>query len=77
MEDFFYAGGLPVVLRELGEAGALRRDALTVNGEPIWRNVADAPCWNRDVIRPFSEPFKASAGIAVLRGNLSAGWCGD
>jgi L-arabonate dehydrase len=71
MEDFFYAGGLPVVLRELGEAGALNREALTVNGEPIWKNVADARCWNRDVIRTFSEPFKAGAGIAVLRGNLA------
>jgi dihydroxy-acid dehydratase len=71
MEDFFYAGGLPVVLRELGEAGALNREALTVNGEPIWKNVADARCWNRDVIRAFSEPFKAGAGIAILRGNLA------
>src|SRR5580700_10503439 len=71
MEDFFYAGGLPVVLRELGEAGALNRDAPTVNGQPIWKNVADARCWNRDVIRTFSEPFKAGAGIAVLRGNLA------
>jgi L-arabonate dehydrase len=71
MEDFFYAGGLPVVLRELGEADALNREALTVNGEPIWKNVANASCWNREVIRPFSEPFKASAGIAVLRGNLA------
>jgi L-arabonate dehydrase len=71
MEDFFYAGGLPVVVRELGEAGVLNRDALTVNGQPIWKNVADAPCWNRDVIRPFAEPFKSRAGIAVLRGNLA------
>jgi L-arabonate dehydrase len=71
MEDFFYAGGLPVVLRELGDADALNRDALTVNGQPIWKNVVDAPCWNRDVIRRFVEPFKASAGIAVLRGNLA------
>jgi L-arabonate dehydrase len=71
MEDFFYAGGLPTVLRELGEASVLRRDALTVNGEPIWKNVAEAPCWNRDVIRRFVEPFKADAGIAVLRGNLA------
>ena len=71
MEDFFYAGGLPAVLRELGEAGALHRDALTVNGQPIWNNVADAPCWNREVIRSFKEPFKAGAGIAVLRGNLA------
>src|SRR5271166_1159957 len=71
MEDFFYAGGLPVVLRELVVAGALNREALTANGEPIWKNVADARCWNREVIRPFSEPFKASAGIAVLRGSLA------
>ncbi len=71
MEDFFYAGGLPAVLRELGEAGVLNRDALTVNGQPMWKNVADAPRWNRDEIRPFTEPLKPSAGIAVLRGNLA------
>jgi L-arabonate dehydrase len=71
MEDFYYAGGLPVVLRELGEAGILHRDALTVNGCSIWDNVKDAACWNRDVIRTFAEPLKADAGIAVLRGNLA------
>jgi L-arabonate dehydrase len=71
MEDYFYAGGLPAVLRELGEAGALHRDALTVNGKTIWENVNEAPCWNRDVIHEFSSPFKTSAGITVLRGNLS------
>jgi L-arabonate dehydrase len=71
MEDFFYAGGLPVVLRELGEANLLRREALTANGQTIWNNVIEAPCWNRDVIHRFSEPFKPSAGIAVLRGNLA------
>jgi len=71
MEDYFYAGGLPVVLRELGEAGGLHRDALTVNGKSIWQNVADAPCWNRDVIHSFGDPFKPNAGITVLRGNLA------
>jgi L-arabonate dehydrase len=71
MEDFFYAGGVPAVLRELGEAGVLNRDALTVNGRSIWDNVADAPCWSRDVIHPFAQPFKQNAGIAVLRGNLA------
>jgi dihydroxy-acid dehydratase len=71
MEDFFYAGGLPFVLRQLGEAGVLHRDALTANGQTIWENVAVAPCWNSGVIRRFAEPFKASAGIAVLRGNLA------
>jgi len=71
MEDFYYAGGLPVVLRELAEAGILHRDALTVNGRSIWDNVKEAACWNRDVIRTFREPLKANAGIAVLRGNLA------
>lgn len=71
MEDFFYAGGLPSVLRELGEVNVLRKDATTVNGQSIWKNVAEAQCWNREVIHNFAEPFKASAGIAVLRGNLA------
>jgi len=71
MEDFYYAGGVPVVLRELGEAGVLHRGALTVNGHSIWENVANAECWNREVIRRFAEPFKSHAGIAVLRGNLA------
>ncbi|HTS12723.1 MAG TPA: IlvD/Edd family dehydratase [Candidatus Limnocylindrales bacterium] len=71
MEDFFYAGGVPVVLRELGEAGALNKDALTVNGKTMWENVREAPCWNRDVIRTFAQPFKPNGGMAVLQGNLA------
>jgi L-arabonate dehydrase len=71
MEDYFYAGGLPVVLRELGEAGILHRDALTVNGHTIWENVSEALCWNREVIHCFGNPLKSDAGIAVLRGNLA------
>ena len=69
MEDFYYAGGLPAVLREI--AAHLDLDALTVNGCSLGQNIADAPCWNRDVIRTLAEPFKARAGIAVLRGNLA------
>jgi L-arabonate dehydrase len=71
MEDFCYAGGLPVVLRELGESGFLNKDSLTVNGNTIWENNKAAPCWNRDVIYPFKKPFKKNAGIKVLRGNLA------
>jgi L-arabonate dehydrase len=71
MEDFYYAGGLPRVLRELGEAGTLHRDALTANGKSILENVAEAPCWNAEVIHSFAAPFKSNAGIAVLRGNLA------
>lgn len=69
MEDFYYAGGLPAVIREL--AGLLHNDAMTVTGKGIGDNNADAPCWDREVIRPIDEPFKpAGSGTAVLRGNL-------
>ncbi len=71
MEDFYYAGGLPAVLRELGEHGLLHKDALTVNGKSIWDNVKDTTCWNREVIYSFDQPFKSSGGICVLRGNLA------
>ncbi|QDH71271.1 IlvD/Edd family dehydratase [Marilutibacter alkalisoli] len=69
MEDFYYAGGLPAVLREI--VGELDLDALTANGRTLGENIADAPCWNREVIRSIDAPFKPEAGIAVLRGNLA------
>jgi dihydroxy-acid dehydratase len=71
MEDFYYAGGLPVVLRALAEHGLLHKDALTANGATLWQNVQDASCWNDEVITPFDRPYKRDAGIAVLRGNLA------
>ncbi|PWW34512.1 L-arabinonate dehydratase [Idiomarina loihiensis] len=71
MEDFYYSGGLPVVLRRLGEEGILTKDALTVNGKSIWKNVEEAPCYNDDVIRTFDEPLLKHGGICVLRGNLA------
>ncbi|HET9580024.1 MAG TPA: IlvD/Edd family dehydratase [Usitatibacter sp.] len=70
MEDFCYAGGLPVVIRELGENGLLNKDAVTANGRTIWDNNKDARNDNPDVIMPFARPFKRDTGIAVLRGNL-------
>jgi dihydroxy-acid dehydratase len=71
MEDFFEAGGLPVVIRELAEQGLINRAALTVNGRTIWENNQEADCWNREVIHPFDQPFKPNGGIAVLKGNLA------
>ena len=69
MEDLYYAGGLPAVIRELGDL--VHRDALTVNGRSMGENTAEAPCYNREVIAALKQPFKPHAGIAVLRGNLS------
>ena len=68
MEDFFYAGGLPVVLKELGNL--LHRDVVTVNGKTMQENNANAVCYNRDVIATIDAPLKQNAGIAVLKGNL-------
>jgi dihydroxy-acid dehydratase len=70
MEDFCYAGGLPVVIRELGQAGLLNKDALTANGKTLWENCWKARNDNPAVITPFARPFKKDTGIAVLRGNL-------
>jgi L-arabonate dehydrase len=71
MEEFFYSGGLPVVLKRLGDAGLLHKDALTVSGNPIWDEVCDVKCWNDDVIRTVDKPLTDQGGIAVLRGNLA------
>ena len=71
MEDFFYAGGVPAVMRTLGDAGLLNRDARTVNGKTAWENCRDAEVWNAEIIRPVDRALAAHGGIAVLRGNLA------
>ena len=71
MEEFFYAGGLPVVLRMLGEGNLLHKDALTVSGKSQWDQVKEARNWNEDVIRPVERSLTGQGGIAVLRGNLA------
>lgn len=68
MEDFFYAGGLPVIIDMLGNQ--LHSSAKTVNGKGIGENCAGAKCWNHEVIATPDNPLKESAGIAVLKGNL-------
>jgi L-arabonate dehydrase len=71
MEDFFYAGGLPVVLKEL--LPLLHGEAPTVNGRSLADNVREARCWNDDVIRPRGLPLAAEGGLAILHGNLCPG----
>ncbi|MDJ1006398.1 MAG: IlvD/Edd family dehydratase [Paracoccaceae bacterium] len=68
MEDFAYAGGIPVVLKELA---AHLRASKTVLGGDISAFADGAECFNRDVIRPFDDPVKPAAGLRVLRGNLA------
>jgi L-arabonate dehydrase len=72
MEDFYYAGGLPVIMRYLLDKGLLHGDAATVSGQTVAQQVAKAENFNTDVIRTEGEPLAESGGIAVLRGNLAA-----
>ena len=69
MEDFYYAGGLPVIMRDL--LGKLHGEALTVTGATLAINVAEAENFNPQVITPLAQPFKDEGGIAVLHGNLA------
>ena len=71
MEDFYYAGGLPSVMRALLEHNKLHASTLTVTGQTIGENVKDAPTYNHDVIRPLNNPLTEEGGIAILRGNLA------
>ncbi|WP_207513944.1 IlvD/Edd family dehydratase [Longitalea luteola] len=69
MEDFYYAGGLPVIIKEM--ESWLHNNAITVNGKSISANSALATCYNTDVIAPLQQPLKKEAGMAVLKGNLA------
>ncbi len=69
MEDFCYAGGLPVVMKEI--ASVLHMNHITASGHTVAENVASAENFDPRVIKTFKEPFKAKAGIAVLKGNLA------
>ena len=68
MEDFFYAGGLPVVMKELKPM--LHTGTITVNGKHITDNYENEVCYERDVVAALDAPFQKEAGIAVLKGNL-------
>jgi L-arabonate dehydrase len=68
MEDLYYAGGIPAVMKELDSF--LNRETIAVSGKPIADNYLNSECFNRDVIATVSEPFNKAAGITVLKGNL-------
>lgn len=71
MEEFYYAGGLPVVIKAVAEMGLLHNDAITVSGDTIWNDVKGVVNYNEDVILPREKALTKSGGIAVLRGNLA------
>jgi xylonate dehydratase len=69
-EEYYRAGGLPAVMRELLDAGRIHADALTINGKTMGENVKHAKAQDPDVIRPYNKPLKEQAGFKVLSGNL-------
>jgi dihydroxyacid dehydratase/phosphogluconate dehydratase len=71
MEDFYYAGGVPAVIRQLLEKNLLSKDALTVNGKTIAENNSNAERWNKDVIKDFENPLVKDGGIKILKGNIA------
>ncbi len=71
MEDFYYAGGLPVVIKRLLEQNLLNGDCVTVNGKTISENNMKANCWNNEVIKKFDDPLIRDGGIKILRGNIA------
>ena len=71
MEDFYYAGGVPVVIKRLLEKKLLEENALTVNGKSIGENNKDAKCWNNEVIKEFDNPLTKNGGIKILKGNIA------
>ncbi|MEJ0011996.1 MAG: L-arabinonate dehydratase [Bauldia sp.] len=73
MEDFYFAGGLRALMKEI--SGFLHLDTLTVNGRTLGENIADAEVTNTDVIRPLSNPVYAEGSLAVLKGNLAPDGC--
>ncbi|MCB8874601.1 IlvD/Edd family dehydratase [Acidisoma silvae] len=71
MEEFCYAGGLPVVMKALAKIGKLEGGAPSVTGQSVWENVRQAENFNPEVIRSFDNALTPEGGIAVLRGNLA------
>ena len=71
MEDFYYAGGVPAVIKQLLDKDILNKDALTVNGKTIEENNLNAECWNKDVIKDFASPLVNDGGIKILKGNIA------
>lgn len=70
MEDFYYAGGIPAVMKEL--ENFLHLDSITASGKTVRENIATAKCWNKEVITSVENPFNKLSGVVVLKGNLCA-----
>lgn len=75
MEDLDRAGGIYAVMKELADAGLIDTSLITCTGKTIAENIKDAVNRNEEIIRPLSNPFSKTGGIAVLKGNLAPDGC--
>ena len=75
MEDLNEAGGIHAVMKELLDGGLINGDVMTVTGKTLKENVADSVVYDKEVIRPLSDPFSKTGGLAVLKGNLAPDGC--
>ncbi len=71
MEDFYYAGGVPAVIKKLLDRDLLNKNEITANGKTIFENNINAECWNNDVIMNFDKPLIKKGGIKILKGNIA------
>lgn len=69
MEDFYYAGGLPVVIKEL--LSRLHPGVITANGKTVEENCSSAECFDPEVIGTLEKPVKELTGLVVVKGNLA------
>ena len=69
MEDFYYAGGLPVIIKEL--LHKLHKNCITVNGKTVEDNFSEAPCYDESIISNMEKPFNDISGVVILKGNLT------
>ena len=71
MEDLNEAGGVYAVMKEIADLGLLHTECMTVTGRTIGENIKNAKNLNEAVIRPTSNPYSKTGGLAVLKGNLA------
>lgn len=71
IEDLYFAGGIPAVMKELSKKGLLHLDCLTVTGKPLKETIDSVKFVDHNVIRPIENPYHKDGGIAVLKGNIA------
>jgi dihydroxy-acid dehydratase len=69
MEDLYYAGGLPALMKEM--SSLIHNEVITANGKSLGENCASAEIYDRNIISTLQQPFKPESGIVVVKGNLA------